>query len=236
MTYAISDLHGCFGKYRRLLKRIDFSLQDTMYVLGDVLDRGPSGFQILKDIISRPNMLMQKGNHEVMAIAALPSILRYMNDSGNTLSEEETGDIELWFYNGGSTSLKDFLTLSQDERDRSMDYLSSLPLYRELEVNGRKFVLIHGGLENFAPERPLSDYTEPEIVWSRPEHDTVYYPDKYVILGHTPTPFLYEEIGEETPRAKFFKTDSFIDIDCGCVFNGGQLGCLCLDTMEEIYI
>ena len=54
---------------------------------------------------------------------------------------------------------------------------------------------------------------------------------KIVIFGHTPVQFL----GPDTP-AKIYRRGSLIDIDCGCAFPGGRLGCLCLDTLEEIYI
>lgn len=49
MTYTISDIHGCHDKYRELLKKINFGSEDTLYVLGDVIDRGPAGFKILLD-------------------------------------------------------------------------------------------------------------------------------------------------------------------------------------------
>lgn len=40
MTYVISDIHGCYEKYRTMLEAIEFTEDDTLYVLGDVLDRG----------------------------------------------------------------------------------------------------------------------------------------------------------------------------------------------------
>lgn len=35
---------------------------------------------------------------------------------------------------------------------------------------------------------------------------------------------------------KIFRSGTMINIDCGCAFPGGRLGCLCLDTMEEYYV
>ncbi len=37
----ISDLHGHYDKYRAMLTEIQFKSTDTLYVLGDVIDRGP---------------------------------------------------------------------------------------------------------------------------------------------------------------------------------------------------
>ena len=50
MIYTISDIHGCYDKYQELLRTIHFSPDDTLYVLGDVIDRGPDGFKTLLDM------------------------------------------------------------------------------------------------------------------------------------------------------------------------------------------
>lgn len=34
MVYAVSDIHGCYDKYIDLLNEINFSPDDTLYVLG----------------------------------------------------------------------------------------------------------------------------------------------------------------------------------------------------------
>ena len=43
MTYAMSDLHGESGRYQAMLERIRFSPEDTLFILGDVVDRGGIG-------------------------------------------------------------------------------------------------------------------------------------------------------------------------------------------------
>ena len=40
MTYVVSDIHGCDKLYFRLLETLHFSDTDTLYILGDVTDRG----------------------------------------------------------------------------------------------------------------------------------------------------------------------------------------------------
>ena len=63
MNYAISDIHGRFDKYKEMLSLIDFAPRDTLYVLGDVIDRGPDGIPILQDMMLRPNVFPLLGNH-----------------------------------------------------------------------------------------------------------------------------------------------------------------------------
>lgn len=40
MIYVVSDIHGCYDKYQELLKKLNLGPDDTLYVLGDVIDRG----------------------------------------------------------------------------------------------------------------------------------------------------------------------------------------------------
>ena len=40
MNYVISDIHGCYEQYIKLLDKIHFSERDTLYLLGDLVDRG----------------------------------------------------------------------------------------------------------------------------------------------------------------------------------------------------
>ena len=157
MTYTVSDIHGCYDKYQELLKKINFGSENTLYVLGDVIDRGPAGFKILLDMASRPNVVNLMGNHEAMAIDALPGILRCIDEWKDTLTVEETDAAELWFYNGGELSLANLLWLYEDEAQHVIDYMNSMPLYKEVEVGERKFILLHGGLEDFSESRPLED-------------------------------------------------------------------------------
>ena len=49
MTFAISDLHGYpVDKFKALLDKAGFSDADTLYILGDVIDRSGDGWTILK--------------------------------------------------------------------------------------------------------------------------------------------------------------------------------------------
>ena len=54
MIYCMSDLHGHYENYIAMLREISFRPEDTLYVLGDVIDRGPDGIKILRDMMARP--------------------------------------------------------------------------------------------------------------------------------------------------------------------------------------
>ena len=71
----------------------------------------------------------------------------------------------------------------------------------------------------------------------------VNFSDKYIVFGHTPTCYFWaeekgvslEEILREENCNHIFRKGKLIGIDCGCAYDG-YLGCLCLETMEEIYV
>ena len=234
MQYAVSDIHGCYDKYIQLLHRLGLKDSDTLYVLGDMIDRGPDGLKILMDISMRPNVVPFLGNHEYAALTCLPWLME-------ELTEENTEpDVLLWrlqstqgwISDGGETTIAEFRRLSTEARQDVLDILEALTVYEEVKAGGREFVLVHAGLGGFSPDKPLDDYQLDELILSRPEPGETYFPHKYLVCGHTPTPYY---TGARPEDARIYRKDMMIAIDCGCV-SGGPLGCICLDTLEEIYV
>ena len=74
MRYIIADIHGCYNEYINLLKKIKFTDKDTLYILGDVVDRGPEPIKILQDMMKRKNVVHFIGNHEFMMYTILKKL------------------------------------------------------------------------------------------------------------------------------------------------------------------
>ena len=64
MKYAMSDIHGCYDEFIAMLNKINFSKEDELYILGDILDRGNKPIDILDYVIAHKNIYLIKGNHE----------------------------------------------------------------------------------------------------------------------------------------------------------------------------
>ena len=62
----MSDFHGRHDLFIRMLEKISFSDADTLYILGDVADRGPDGIQTYLYIMDKPNIIFLVGNHEML--------------------------------------------------------------------------------------------------------------------------------------------------------------------------
>ncbi len=224
MIYAMSDLHGCFDKYIRMLDRINFSENDTLYILGDVVDRGPDGIKILLDMFSRTNVVPIRGNHDHLAWKLLkPTVTKEH-------SEDEIADIaRMWFDDGGIPTYTAFTSLEKDKKKLLLSYISTFFYFQEIEVEGRKFFLSHTVPEKEKMMDPES-FSLLEYIVGEAEYDKVYFEDKYIVTGHTPTALI-----DESYTGKIYKKNNHIAIDCGAVF-GSPLGCICLDTMEEFYV
>ena len=225
MIYAMSDLHGCYEKYIAMLDTIQFSEQDTLYVLGDVVDRGNGGIRLLQDMQSRPNVVPLRGNHDCMAYRMLSALINdCMGDSDRFLQL-----YELWLHDGGAPTYEAFAALTPAQQAQILTYLNSFLIYDEIAVGGNTFFLTHTVPEK---ERMLrfDKLLWQEFIAGEPDYDQEYYPDKYLVTGHTPTGLI-----DPACAGRIFRRNRHIAIDCGAVF-GKSLGCICLDTLEEFYV
>ncbi len=232
MKYVMSDLHGRYDKYTEMLSKIHFTSDDELYVLGDICDRGPSSAQIYLDIMKRENVHCIMGNHEKMLLENLPHVFGiFFEKDANVIS----ADYGLWSINGGGTTCASFIEVGKENMLKIYNYIRLFPFYRVVEVEKKRYLLVHAGIDNYLDTKSLCEYLPEELLWSDIDYDDTYYPTKFdkIIVGHTPT-FL---LNENKSAAIYRGNGNVIAIDCGAVFedSGGRLGCLCLDTMEEFY-
>lgn len=211
MIYVISDLHGYpFEDFLALLEKAEFSDSDTLYVLGDVVDRGADGVKYLLWLMEQKNAVLLLGNHELMMRKCDFLFKPDAYELTKNLKSTARIDLSLWMSNGAEPTVRGLFEASRDEREAILEYLNSLPLYKRLEVGGRKYLLVHSGMRDFDPQKELDDYPVEDMVWNRPALDDRYFDDVTTVFGHTPT-FFY---GVEH-EGKLIITDTWIDIDAG---------------------
>lgn len=54
MIYVMSDIHGHRRRFDSVMKQINLQPEDTLYILGDVIDRNPDGIRILQQLRAMP--------------------------------------------------------------------------------------------------------------------------------------------------------------------------------------
>ena len=222
---VMSDLHGEADRFHAMLKKIGFSEEDTLIILGDVIDRGPDGIALLLEIMDMPNVIVLLGNHEYM-------MLQYLNPSA-------TGtEIRRWNKNGNAPTLAAYLKQKAKVQQRIISYLRGLPTHLEMEINGKWFYLVHG-----FPGENVHDE-----VWHRPEIDTANpKPGYQVVIGHTKVLSMIKpeeariryavELEDKGEHLRILRTPGFVNIDCGCGYDMPikALACLRLEDFQEFY-
>ena len=79
MYYVVSDIHGCYQKFKKLLDLIHFSNEsDILFVLGDAIDRGFESIDVLKLMMKYDHIVPLMGNHEWMAYSILGISLNFV--------------------------------------------------------------------------------------------------------------------------------------------------------------
>lgn len=237
MIYVMSDIHGNMRRFQSVLKQIDLQPEDTLYILGDVIDRHPDGIRILRMIMAMPNAKMLLGNHEYMMLSALGRPY----DPDEPIDDFNRADItRLWYHNGGDVTHRYWKRIRKDLREEIIQYLHSLHLNYDVEVNGMHYKLVHGApVEEHAYFKDEYENPTDFAVWMRWQLQDEVHGDYTMIFGHTPT----RRYARCMPM-QIWHGDRRIGIDCGGGYPDdpnypfrklGRLSCLRLDDMKEFY-
>ena len=123
-TYVIGDIHGEFEQLKILLETMKFNDNDELYVMGDVVDRGPDPIKTLQYLMTLPNCVCIAGNHEWMALESLKLMMNEITeDFIQTLDKNQVMIMFDWFHNGGKTTMDQFSKLSNEERQEVLDFI-----------------------------------------------------------------------------------------------------------------
>lgn len=225
MKYIISDIHGEYDLFIKLLHKINFSSYDKMFICGDIIDKGQDSVKLLKLIKSTPNFRCIIGNHEY---AFLKNYWSIMQDSPDDF-DYVLSKLQSYFPHDGK--LLDWETV---------DWLEALPYYIEED----DFICVHAGvlLDEYNRLLPLEQTTREQFVYDRQfkEPDLIPITGKCIFYGHTPTSYIANESKILKYKRENFLTNSISDyykihLDLG-VWIHGKLGCFCVDNCKEFYV
>ena len=224
MIYVMSDIHGRYDKYLKMLEIIKFNDNDTLYILGDFVDRGKDGIRLLLDIMARSNVIPLIGNHDWTFFVLVGYYKELMK-----IGEEKIKELyRLWFSDGGKPTYDEFKKLDKDTKIKILQYIKRMQYNVEIKLSNKKYFMAHTVPEFDGLD--LSKHPKDDFIHGEPDYDKRYSLDMTIITGHTPTGLIDEEYS-----GRIWQGNGHIALDCGAGFDG-NLGCLCLDTMEEYYV
>jgi serine/threonine protein phosphatase 1 len=213
-TLVISDIHGCYTHFIKLLGKIEYNPgSDKLILLGDYVDRGNASKNVVERVqhlVQNSGLIALRGNHDQRFVELM-------------LGKDDLAP--RFFQHGGLETLRSYTSIDneanwRDAREYIMKeyrhhitFLGNLPFYHEDE----QYIYVHAGLN-------------PEYVnWKeQPTEDFMWIRDKFigqatsvrktVVFGHTTTMVIHES-------ADIWFGEDKIGIDGGCSF-GRQLNCL----------
>jgi bis(5'-nucleosyl)-tetraphosphatase (symmetrical) len=118
--YLIGDVQGCDAALARLLDTIDFSAsRDTLYMLGDLVNRGPASDAVLRRLIALEGSAhCLLGNHDLSLLAVAHGLRApHRNDTMDTV-------------------------LLAPDRDRLLEWLRR----QRMAIRAHGWLMVHGGV------------------------------------------------------------------------------------------
>lgn len=232
MIYVIGDIHGDKEKFDSMMEKLSPTDNDTVFVLGDIINIGDSSIELLQDMMYRPNVYPVLGEHEYMAKKVFPLLAEFSStdEAHEKLQGENKELFEKWLKMKSEKTTEDFLSLDEEGKESIIDYLSEFEPFEEISAGGKSFVLCHAGINNFEEDKDLSEYDEEDFVFAKTDYSTIYFADRYLVTGHTPTAVI-----DRSLTGKVYSKKRHLAIDCGCGY-GGRLAAVCLDKLKVYYV
>lgn len=214
-VYAIGDIHGCADQLRALHREImadaarrPASGRTILLYLGDHVDRGPDGAEVLDLLLGPPplagaEVVTLAGNHESMMLAACDPTAH-------------PGALPFWLENGGEATLASYGMAASVPGWWGAIPEEHLAFLRNCRLSwaAGDYLFVHAGIR---PEVPVEHQDPFDLLWIREPFLSWPGPLPAVVVhGHTPVP---------VPAVREYR----IGIDTGCCF-GGDLTCLVLEA------
>ena len=230
MNYVIADIHNDKHRFREMLKKLDLKAEDRIFLLGDLFDRGvycpdPVGVYFTTlELGDRCTAIA--GNHDRW-------LARYILDYYE-LPTRKRKMAKPYRYNTFEL-LKDRLT--EVDMMKLGKWIMNLPLQQEVCVEGKRFLLAHAMTSDPADLRDDVHYYMGDD-WDEYLENGV---SGYIsISGHAYGADMSRYGGEflDAGFASVWQNGkkNVYMIDSGCGYSEGRLACLCLETMERIYV
>lgn len=217
----MSDLHGNYPAFIKMLELISFNSEDELFIVGDVIDRNEGGIRLLQYIKNATNIYLILGNHEDMMLTYYDTFSRL--------------DLEMWYQNGGKTTHQQFEELNEIEKLEFLKWLRGLGTRTMVKFDDKSYVLGHA--------YPYCESAnKDEILWHRieptdicPQH--ISNENIRFVCGHTPTIEFQNYKGRWEMLKSIDDLTYFIDTGAGYPEEkGASLCCMRLDDEQVYYV
>ena len=227
-SIIISDIHANLTLFKSLLRKVNYTKDDYLFINGDLCEKGPESLAVIeyiREIYNQSdNVYITKGNCDVVhryVYNGNEGIISYMERQKNSILNEMLTKYD--------KSLKDSSDLSQlasfyrEHFHEELEWLESLPIAYETE----EFIVIHAGIEDIQDWKQTEEKT---ALYAQAFYEQGHQADKLVIVGHWPVVnYRAQQVSSNNPLIDFDK--KIIALDGGNqIKRDGQLNALIIDN------
>ncbi|QHQ61323.1 metallophosphoesterase [Anaerocolumna sedimenticola] len=217
---AVSDIHGNLPGLKKLLNKVSFSKDDYLFIVGDMIEKGPQSLNTLRfimELCKTHNVFPVKGNCDSVAVEIYhdkvhKELLNYMLRRKKCLLNEmcETLSIKV----SRKSDMKKIKEALSQNFSEELNWIASLPDI----IDTQKFTFVHAGLTSKELDKQKAEKVQSTDAFL----NQGVYLDKYCIVGHWPVVLYSEAIPDCNPIID--KKHKIISIDGGNVVKrNGQL-------------
>jgi protein phosphatase len=225
---VVSDIHAHLQLFKALLKKVNYTEDDYLFINGDLCEKGPNSLEVVEYVRSMmersDNIYITKGNCDVVfryVFNGVEGIIPYMKQRKNSILNE--------MLNNHQKSVDDFANLQElecfyrEHFQEIFDWLESLPVAYETE----DFIVIHAGVENI---QNWHETEEKYALYGQEFLEKNHQANKPVIVGHWPVVnYRSALVCSNNPIIDFHK--KIISIDGGNqIKKDGQLNALIFEN------
>ena len=226
-TFAIGDIHGDLGALRTLIAKLPpLTAADTIVLLGDYVDRGPDSAGVVAYVRAMPaaqpcKVVALRGNHEDAWLQVVEKgwpefVVPRGNGCFETMRSFMGGDVSTIDDGIGDDEFQALLKGSFFPPEVVV-WMKELPFWYEDE----HAIYVHAGLtpdESGAYAHPRYALKPSALLWTRTEAFFRNYRGKRVVVGHTHTMELPQELSTYTvdDPTDLWAGPAVVAIDTGC--------------------
>jgi len=236
-----SDVHGHYNHLKSLLEKVNFSDEDVLFIVGDIIEKGPESLRTLRyvmELCDKYTVYPLMGNVDAWRLAMLDDedaesseeLLDYMvfmkKHWGGCFFEDMCNELNIC--TDSPSDMPGAKRKIRESFNDELEFLRSLPTVIETQ----NFIFVHGGLPT-ADVDSLDGGDAFDVLKNDAFMDKNIYFHKYVVVGHWPVTLYGGSIACSNPIVN--RSQKIISIDGGCgLRRDGQLNAFIIPDIDSV--
>lgn len=237
---AVSDIHAHFHHLKKLLEKINFSSADILFIVGDIIEKGPESLKTLwyvMDLCKKYTVHVSMGNVDAWRLVMFDDttaesnyrFVKYIDSMAKRWGGCLFTDMcsELNFSVQSASDVPNAKTLMATSFSEEFEFLRSLPTI----IDTQNFTFVHGGIQSQDLDSIVGTDVF-DVLKFDAFLDQDFCFDKYVVVGHWPVTLYNDKIASANPIINHNRKIISLDGGCGLKLDG-QLNALIIPSIDS---